>query len=271
MKETNTYHEGMGDLNLPESLRVNPFSIPPDYFEGLTARTNAYALFAHSDPAQPSFEVPANYFVNLSETILAQVKLAKGNTLQENAGMDLPPNYFEALRTSILAQKNLADLQEPAAQTVPVNYFETLNNQIQHRIQEEKLKDKVAVTGFTTAEGYFETLTTSITAKTKAEAKVINFPQRGFQRWIQYAAAACVTTILSVGSYYAVSTKDQPALQQEQLATVSDAEILNYLAYSMDSNDLMYVMEAIYQPSDEEEVVKHVDKDDIKDYLKYML
>lgn len=271
MKETNTYHEGMDDLNLPESLRVNPFSIPSDYFEGLTANIKAHVRFDAIDHDKASFSVPSNYFDNLSETIHAQVNIAVRFDQEENTSMAVPANYFEQLTASIQSQAKLASLQDNEPLTVPSNYFETLSAQVQHRIQEEKLKDKVVLTGFTTEEGYFDSLSTSITARIKQPEKVINFPQPRFQKWIQYAAAACVTTFLGVGSYYAVNSQDQQPVQQEQLASVSDAEILNYLAYSMDSNDLMYVMESIYQPNDEEEVVKHVDEDDIKDYLKYML
>lgn len=271
MKETNTYHEGMEDLNLPQSLRVNPFSVPADYFEGLAAKTNAHALFDKINQDKPSFSVPTNYFDNLSQTLLAQVSLVSKVIPLENAGMNVPQNYFEQLSASITSQTKLDDLHAENTHTVPDNYFETLGQQIQHRIEEEKLRERIAVTGFTTPEGYFESLTKSINAEIQQPEKIIKLPQRAFQRWIQYVAAACVTMLLGIGSYYAINTAEQKPAELEQLAAVSDEEILNYLAYSMDCNDLMYVMEAIYQPKDEEEVVKHVDKDDIKDYLKYML
>ncbi|SMG20258.1 hypothetical protein [Sphingobacterium psychroaquaticum] len=273
MKENNTYHDDMEDLNLPDVMRVNPFAVPLEYFADLSQKINSQVqLEKLRDGAASSFTVPENYFQNLEQQILSTVKLDKQIGSHTSDGFSVPEDYFDTLSASIRVQVKFDNLLPAESFTVPTGYFDELENNIHGQVREAALRDRVQETGFSMPNGYLENLTKEIKAKTSAPQVTTPVRRLNFQKWVQYAAAACVATVLGVTSYQAIVTEDpQTVAAQAPLQQVSDAEILNYLAYSMDSNDLMYVMKSIYQPKDEEEIGKNVDKDDIEDYLKYML
>jgi len=271
MEGNNTYHEGMEELNLPQSLGGNPFAVPPNYFEDLAENIRAQAKITGMNLQENAFSVPDDYFQNVTATLIATAKIENKIGQHKNGGMEQPKDYFNDLSARIKAQVNLDTLAGQETFHVPTGYFDQLTENMQAKVAEEKLRDKVSTPGFTTPDGYFEKLTKTLQDKTTtAPQKETPIRQLPIQRWIRYAAAACVATVLGVASYQAIAPQAEEVKQTEQLAGVSDKEILNYLSYAMDSNDLMYVMESIYQPN-EEEVGLSVDKEDIEDYLKYML
>jgi len=270
MEGNNTYHEGMEELNLPQLLGGNPFTVPPNYFDTLGQQIQAQAKIERTNLKKNTFSVPDDYFQNVNATLIATAKLENKIKPQQNGGMELPSDYFIDLSARIKAQVSFDSIAQQESFTVPPAYFDHLTENIQAKVAEEKLRDKVSTTGFTTPAGYFEKLTKTLQETTTVVNKETPIRSLNIQRWVRYAAAACVATVLGIASYQAIAPQAEEVKQTERLANVSDKEILNYLSYAMDSNDLMYVMESIYQP-DEEEVGLSVDKEDIEDYLKYML
>ena len=272
MEGNNTYYEGMEELNLPQSLGANPFTVPKNYFEDLTQQLQAQAKITGKNLQENTFSVPNDYFQNVTETLIATVAIENKIGQGQDQGMQVPTDYFNDLATRIKTQVKIDAPAQKEAFNVPAGYFDQLTTDIQGRIAEEKLREQASTTGFSTPSDYFEQLTQKLQHQTTTTAQQ-DKPVRmlSIQRWIRYAAAASVATVLGLASYYAIAPQAEELNQQEQLAGVSDKEILNYLAYTMDSNDLIYVMESIYQPKEEEEVGLSVDKEDIEDYLKYML
>ncbi len=278
MKENNTYHDGMEGLNLPESLRVTPFVTPDNYFEALSinliARTS---LEGKIPPEEIPFSVPNDYFSQLTDRIQSQAKIT---TYTDNTdAWETPTGYFENLADQIQTRirvETIADQENDFS--VPMGYFEQLSERIEARQFEDKLRTTISTDGFVAPDQYFSKLTAGITAKiTQEDAAVV--PTRGttvvrkinIQSWVQYAAAACVATILGLTSYNAVVDHNAVDATQSHLAAVPDEEIINYLASSNTSDDMLYIMEYIVEPAKEEAVCSEVKDNDIEDYLNYML
>lgn len=275
MKENNTYHEGMEGANLPESLRVNPFSVPTDYFETLTSTITAQiGLEGKVPPEAQTFSVPDAYFGQLTERITAQVAFAKPD--EEAQSWSTPEGYFETLQDTIQSRIKVETIAQQESFVAPTGYFESLGERIQGKVFEDNLRSTVAVDGFTAPTLYFEKLTANISAKVKAtsaETVVEDKPVRRMyaQRWIQYAAAACVATVLGTASYNAVIEHNEVDVTETHLAAIEEEEIVNYLTSSKGNDDLLYIMEYIYQPAESEGVCSKIKEDDIEDYLNYTL
>src|SRR5690606_41944146 len=92
-------------------------------------------------------------------------------------------------------------------------------------------------------------------------------------RWIRYAAAACVGAVLGTASYNAVLNQEEHIELniEAHLASIPEQDIIHDLASSRDSDDILYITEYLYQPEESEGVGSHIKEDDIEDYLNYML
>ncbi|TDS11034.1 hypothetical protein [Sphingobacterium paludis] len=279
MKENNTYHDGMEGLNLPESLRVNPFSVPTSYFDELSSKISAQiGLEGKVPPEIQPFFVPDDYFPNLTDNITAQVRFA--NPEEEADTWTTPTGYFETLQERIQSRIKVESAdREKDDFNVPTGYFESLTDRVQTKIFEENLRQAVSTDGYSTPPLYFEKLTATLTANikdTSVDLRVEDKPVRRLnpQRWIQYAAAACVAAVLGTASYNAVMDHDQVNATETHLASISEDEIINYLSSSNNSDDLVYIMEYISQPIEtieSEGVCSKIKENDIEDYLNYML
>ncbi|WP_159637441.1 hypothetical protein [Sphingobacterium composti Ten et al. 2007 non Yoo et al. 2007] len=143
MKEINTYNEELGGKNLPDSLRVNPFFTPQDFFE------------------------------EQENVILNQIRLysAVGNHNEDslpNATSAVPDGYFDTLENSIFAKIAEHSLKDKVAQdgfSVPEQYFYNLNQNIESAVAEEYLKSQVPTLDFETPIGYFDNAEEQIFAK----------------------------------------------------------------------------------------------------------
>ncbi|GHE44013.1 hypothetical protein [Sphingobacterium griseoflavum] len=276
MKENNTYHEGMEGQNLPESLRVNPFSVPTGYFDGLESMLIAQAsLEGKVPPEKQPFVVPEGYFAHLTELVTAQIALT--NPKEEVQSWTTPKNYFDTLQDKIQSRITVESaFQEQENFIVPAGYFESLGDRIQTHIFEEDLRSKIPSDGFAIPPKYFEALRSSISASLGANASESVSAERPVrqlraQRWIQYAAAACVATVLGTASYNAVIDHNQVDVTASHLAAIEEEEIINYLTSSKGNDDVLYIMEYIYQPAESEGVCSKIKEDDIEDYLNYTL
>ncbi|MBE8719486.1 hypothetical protein C4F40_01920 [Sphingobacterium sp. Ka21] len=201
MKEINTYHGELGGNKLPEALRANPFTAPPDYFslqesvilslvklerlaiqqhnhvtpEGYfeQLQNNILAKVAEqklkNQVTAPGFEVPQHYFEESVHQI--QVKIFE-ETLRSQVtttGLTIPVDYVDVAKDSILnriAEEQLKAIIDRDGYEVPAAYFETLEQDIVTNIAVEKLKAKVTETGYHVPVGYFDLLSEKITADT---------------------------------------------------------------------------------------------------------
>ncbi len=103
MKENNTNNEHLDTDNLPESLRVNPFEVPKDYF---TELEDQICSQIHLDTLEvnPHFgnSVPEGYFDSLEDQILGKVAEEKLREQIQETGFTVPQEYFHTLSAQIL-------------------------------------------------------------------------------------------------------------------------------------------------------------------------
>ncbi|WP_437922357.1 hypothetical protein [Sphingobacterium sp. LRF_L2] len=310
MKENNTYHEEWDDLNLPESFRVNPFLVPNQYFEVLENEILAQIRLENSVvPTTSSFSVPDNYFESLDQNIIAQIHLENLSSAAE-LPFTVPDQYFSNLTTQLKSHMQLdkqmgdqkfgsiplgyfEDMTEKIQSAVkietyasreeglvvPSDYFEDMSSRINAKIFEDNLKETLSTDGFTAPAHYFENLSDQIKGRILASDATIQQPKTepatirrlNLRTWVRYVAAACVATVLGTVSYNVVTEQKDTNTTASHLQEIPEQEIINYLASSHNSDDMLYIMEYIYEPEESEGVGSQVKKDDIEDYLNYML
>lgn len=277
MKEKGTYHTESEDLNLPETLRKTPFTVPENYFvESAHTIRNLIAIEKLNNKSEPKVNLPINYFEDLKQRILEQTKLEGYQEKPENTWA-VPEHYFTNLTEQLKASSRIDTItKDGQGFTVPKDYFNELSSTIACTLAEQRLKKQVSATsGFEVPEQYFSRTSERIKAKVfqSANANEVERPIKRLpvHKWFGYAAAACISFILAFGTYYALKQENVNYIEEPALSTISDDEIINYLASSTCSEDVYYIMEYMYHPGDSDGICKHVEEDDIKDYLNYML
>ena len=217
--------------------RVNPYTVPVGYFEGL----GASILTLVKEDEEPSLlqglatknpmQAPEGYFDNLAGSILDKIK-AKQNVTVDDELRDLSPMLYTMDKANVYE--------------VPTGYFETLSNELLNKVSP------------------------------KEEAKIISFTQRKSITWMRYAAAAVViglvgmialfifrngtiTSIDSVVKLDSVVKKGVDLANQnkfdEELNKTSDDAIANYLDKTADEADAIQMVASVDQnqlPSEEE-------------------
>ncbi|QQT26737.1 hypothetical protein [Sphingobacterium spiritivorum] len=278
MKENNTYHDHNEDNNLPESLRVNPFAVPKDYFENLESGLCSQIRLLNTAPSEEeSFSTPENYFNDLHSRLMTAVKMDQLKTNTEENGFTVPSNYFDQLQQQITANitaDRWKDQIKEEGFAVPEDYFNTLEDSIFAGIATDRLKAEVKEDGYTVPSNYFDQLSADIQAKAfeKEQPKIV--PIGGLKRrnWMRYAAAASVTLILGLGAYFGIQQEETATTDlHSELANVSDAEIINYLAATNSGDNMVYFTQYIYEPEESAGVGSQIDNEDIEEYLKYSL
>ena len=272
MKEDNTYYDEMDGLNLPGSLRVNPFVTPENYFENLSSSIlSQVRLHQVSDPEKTDFSVPKAYFSQLTDHIQLHLRLApyKGSV---GTTWDVPKGYFDDMSKHIIFQVRLETSGKQEAFGVPMGYFENLSERVETKVFEEKLKEQVSADGFGIPVNYADTLKHKIIAKAiRKEEHKTKVRKLNFNAWVRYAAAACAAIVLGVVSYNAINNGSQANFIESHLSSIPDEEIINYLSASNNSDDILYIMEYFYQPDESAGICSQIEESDIEDYLNYTL
>lgn len=274
MKEKNTYHNGFEDKNFVDSLRSNPFQIPAGYFDDLTAKISIQVDLEKSASKTMPFSVPIDYFEQLNSTIISQVKL---DSLSGQAmGNTVPEGYFANLSSRIISNARIDNLRKDENEfTTPEGYFQELPARVQASIIKNTLSPTLKTDGFEVPSDYFEELTNKITVAVSAQDREVKSAPRvvrfNIQGWIKYAAAACVTAILGITSYQTITDHNQVNVTESHLSSISEKEIINYLSSSTDSDDMLLIMEYLYQPTASQGIGSKVEYDEIEDYLNYTL
>ena len=160
----------------------------------------------------------------------------------------VPETYFDTLSEQIQSRIAIEQFlnNQDSGFIVPEAYFESLPDQIESRIFVEDLQQTASKPGFTVPEGYFDKLQEQITARidTENEVKIVPIRKRRISSWISYAAAACVTLAISTGIY--INYENNKI--ENQLSTISETEIVNYLQLHSDNADTQIIYENM--PSD---------------------
>ena len=182
MKENNTYNEELGGKNLPDSLRVNPFFVPKNFFEEQEERILDQIRLerlvgnlnvSDSTNATTSPNIPEEYFETLTDNIFAKIAEQDLKDKVSEAGFSVPNLYFDHLDESIkarIAEENLKSRVPEIHFEVQENYFSTSEDQILAKLSESKLRDQVGTeSGFAVPELYFEEAQAEIEGKILTE------------------------------------------------------------------------------------------------------
>ena len=211
---------------LAQMQKVNVFSIPDGYFNGLAEKITAYSLLNQNESLQhhlnhveeldvpPSGvrrlqQVPKGYFDSLSDIIFSKIKISEGESIDEEDFQKSFPLLYS------LKNKNVFG--------VPENYFEKVSEEIIEKINHHQ------------------------------PAKVISMSTK----WWKYAVAAVVAGAIAFSSlqiFNGSSESDQiptyvessfkyktPEQINDGIASLSDDEIIKYLEKngSIMDNDLL--------------------------------
>jgi len=155
---------------------------------------------------QNIYTVPAGYFDNLAEQVVARI-----NAMQANNAAD----ELNAL------SPQLEKLSREMPYSIPKDYFETLSDTVLKTIHAAGLsaKDELAAISpllsslnkenpYNIPEGYFESLPpTRQKEKIQPSVKVVSLFSR---TWFRYAAAAVVTGIIILGSLSLFTSEKEP-------------------------------------------------------------
>ena len=179
------------------------------------------------------FNVPVNYFENLSEQITNQIKLAE--IADQNLGFKTPNGYFDSLEEQIFAKINLEEkLGNSSANhqgfNIPENYFEP-----------SKLRIEKALPG-----------------KKQSLRKILTI------NFIRFAAAACILLTTSVGIYFNIQ---RTSSIHYKLSRVSDEEIETYLNQNIEAADMPILLQNLENKPVFTIEQNQLSNDEIKNYL----
>ncbi|KHJ38500.1 hypothetical protein PBAC_12950 [Pedobacter glucosidilyticus] len=159
------------------------------------------SAFLNDDLKRNPFAVDENYFNQLQEGILAQIKLPQTS----ETGFTMPDYYQENLTQKLLSEVKLAALKQESSDlfTVPSYYFEALDEKI-------------------------------ISKTTSKKARIFTLSI------VRYAPAAVLLLALSFGIYL---NYQNTQTVDHKLSTIPDEEIVNYLKFHSDANDVNLIIE----------------------------
>ena len=177
MKENNTYNEELGGKNLPDSLRVNPFAIPENFFEQqqeqILKQFQLESIITKVNVSEPENateqNVPEGYFESLSNNIFAKIAERELKEKISDDGFTVPNQYFEELSLNIdstISENNLKSIVPTLDFNVPDDYFSNTEDQIFSKLAENKLREHIGLeSGFAVPENYFDQAQSAIESK----------------------------------------------------------------------------------------------------------
>jgi len=204
---------------------------------------NQYSALKQINPANP-FTVPAGYFDNLGDRIVAFKNLNELKGKGSSGGFTVPENYFEELTGNVQSRIAIEEAlnTEEHGFTVPDGYFDNLQQQIQSRVFiEEALGEPVEL--FTVPEAYFDTLNKNILDKTvNRDVKSRGIIRRMYTSTaFKYATAACFALALGGGILLSELTgsviEHKGTFLHKQLSNVPVDDIKSYLELNADPSD----------------------------------
>jgi hypothetical protein len=250
-----------GAVALLNADNKNYLSVPDNYFNDLASDILTH-IFIKSLPTENPFAVPPLYFENLSDIILDKIRVKKirSSSIEEKNLYTVPDGYFNSLAENVL------------------NKIKSLSNPVQQELEEiSPLLSKIPKTNvYSVPDTYFEqSLSLIDVVNSKPQAKVISFGSKA-RKWINYAAAACIATILFGGGYlYLEKNKIQSAAPlgetnvQQQISQLSDDEIANYLEETNNTGIYTNNGDEDYQPQNLniQTMLQNVSDEEIQQYL----
>lgn len=186
----------------------------------------------------------------------------------------VPNGYFDNLPNQIRSEISLREKHsvEQNSFSVPDGYFDQLTQDIKTQITVKDLKEKISEDGFTVPKNYFDTLRNHTLDKIHAKPKKTIY----LKKWVNYASVACLLIAMSVGGgYFWKSQSEQEFSNTESLSKIPDDEIINYLAQSVEEEDVLYLSQYFgVDHSDHDHspgIGCHAREEDLEDYINYSL
>ncbi|TJZ50844.1 hypothetical protein FAZ15_21065 [Sphingobacterium olei] len=265
--------------------------IPDGYFEKLQDNILAKVVEQKlkDQVSATGFKVPEHYFEESAYQIQSKLFEETLRSQVITTGFTIPVDYADVAEDTILnriVEEQLKATVNRDGYEVPADYFETLAQDIISNIAVEKLKAKVTETGYGVPVEYFDRLsekTLMMSAHANSQENVVKVltlptekgttvtPLLSRKRWASYTAAAAVTAIISIGSYFSFNQQDNTASSEGiSLSGIPDEAIASYLAQVSDANDLVFFSEYLDIPENVE-IGNQVKDNDIEEYLNYML
>ena len=205
---------------------------------------NEFVSLKQINPANP-FTVPAGYFDDLGDRIVAFKNLDELKSKGFSDGFTVPDKYFEELTGNIqsrIAVESALNTTDPGF-TVPDGYFDNLQQQIQSRIFVEEALGEPAE-HFNVPAGYFDKLNKSILDSTVNRDAV---KSRGIIRRLytstafKYATAACFALALGGGILLSELTgsvvEHKGTFLHKELSNIPVDDIKSYLQLNLDPSD----------------------------------
>lgn len=240
-----------------------------------------------------AFQVPDHYFSDFPEKIIALIH-AEAETEQitrqftPDMPYSVPESYFKTFINQLLArlsgEESDAGLPLTLLDTtglkrlpygIPEHYFQDLDKQLLAKIQDNAgketeflsplvagLRDKPT---FEVPAGYFE----------RPKAKILTFTKTAEQsiKWTRWAAAAAIIFIFSLGGWKFLNTSgsiDSKADFQQVLAQIPDADIQEYLNYTLNDYETLALSKKTYtQDPVTQKMFEGISDQEIKEYLEY--
>lgn len=184
------------------------------------------------------FSIPDGYFKEMQQQLHSRIRIRQFDD-NENV-FKIPDDYFETLEDKLISISKLEGLKlnsQPETLLVPEGYFDTLEQRIKAKLEAEDLK----------------------AAPTKIK--------RLYSNWITYAAAACITAIISFGIYFNTQNNNIEA----QMAKLPADEIVDYLQLYTDAGDAPMIINSIGAEVDISEIGSEVSEQEIEQYLELNL
>ena len=186
--------------------------------------------------------------------------------MEKTNPFSVPDGYFEEMQQQLHSRIRIRQFDNNEnVFKIPDDYFETLEDKLVSISKLEGLKENSHTEILPVPEGYFDTLEQRI--KAKLEAEELNAAptktKRLYSNWITYAAAACITAIISFGIYYNTQNNNIEA----QMAKLPADEIVDYLQLYTDAGDAPMIINSI----DISEIGSEVSEQEIEQYLELNL
>ncbi len=216
-----------GAIALTHADNNNYYSVPEDYFTNLSSSVMAN-IFVRSLPSANPYTVSETYFTDLPKIILEKIDTGffQHNVSRENV-YSVPNGYFNSLAEKVLQKiKNqgsevqqeleelsplLSKVSKENVYTLPRDYFKQLNP-LGANIQQQQPAGKVVSLGNKT------------------------------RRWLNYAAAACISLVLLGDGYFFISG-NKNKIESTPVATASKTDIQKELEELSDSEIEAYLNE----------------------------
>lgn len=205
-----------------------PYRIPIGYFDSLAANILEHcSTFKIVVKTVDPYEVPKDYFNNLTEKILLHVK-------DSNVKIQRNEIIWELSEVAPL----LSSIEKQNVYTIPENYFTKIS-------PDER-----------------------IFAQEKESVSVISLGSK-MRSWITYAAAASILVFFSSISYLFINHHmkfvDKSPTIEQRLADLNDDEIINYLKYDSQPDDIN--INSIEQDPDINHLLINTSDEEIQKYL----